>query len=79
MFLDESSPLPLANQRRLFERDEHRSHPGNILCLFVGFWIEVAESGHPLPFGSWAAAIALSQEGLLRCSVGGWETREELE
>lgn len=62
---------PLTHQRGLFERDEHRSHPGNILGLFVGFRIKVAQSGHPFPFRSCAAAVALGQEGLLRCSAGG--------
>lgn len=65
-FLDDGAPCSsLTHQRGLFERDEHRSHPGNILRLLVGFGIEVAQSGHPLPLRSWAAAVALGQEGLL--------------
>lgn len=57
--------LPLANKRRLFERDEDRSHSRDVLRLFVGFRIEVAETGYSLPFRPWAAVIGLCQESLL--------------
>lgn len=61
----------LANQRCLFEGDEDRAHPGDVLRLLVGFGVEVAEAGHTLPFSSRAFAISLCQEGLLWRSTGG--------
>lgn len=66
MYLEQDPPpLPLADERCLFERDEDRSHSRNILCLFVGFRIEVAQAGYPLPLRSGAVAIGLGQESLL--------------
>lgn len=70
-------PFPLTDEGCLFERDEDGSHSRNILCLFVGFRIEVAQAGYSLPLRSRAVAIGLCQESLLRCSTGGWETRQK--
>lgn len=66
---------PLAHQGRLFEGDEDRSHPGNVLGLFAGFGVEVTQAGHPLPLRARAPVVRVGQERLLRRSAGhGWET-----
>lgn len=62
--------LSLADQRCLFEGDEDGSHPGNVLRLFAGFGVEVAQAGHPLPLRAGAAVVRLGQERLLRCPAG---------
>lgn len=62
--------LSLAHQRRLFEGDEDGSHPGNVLRLFAGFGVEVAQAGHPLPLRARAAVVRVGQEGFLRWSAG---------
>lgn len=68
-FLKEHS-LSLAHQRCLFKGDEDGSHPWNVLRLFAGFGVEVAQTGHPLPLRARAAVIRVGQEGFLRRSVG---------
>lgn len=62
--------LSLAHQRRLFEGDEDRSHPGNVFRLFAGFGVEVTQTGHPLPLRARAAVIRVGQESFLRRSAG---------
>lgn len=58
--------VSLADQRRLFERDEDGAHAGDVLGLLAGLWVEVAEARHALPFRPGVVLVQLRHHGLLR-------------
>jgi len=56
----------LTGQGRLFEGDEHRAHPRDILALLAALGVEITELGHLLPLGAWGFLLGLLQECFLR-------------
>lgn len=70
---------PLADQRRLLERDEHGAHARHVLGLLAGFGVEVAESGHPLPLCARVVLIQVRDHGLLGRPEEEEQEGEELE
>lgn len=59
----------LAGQGCLFEGDEHRAHPRDILALLAALGVEITELGHLLPLRAWGLLLGLLKECFFRGPV----------